>query len=144
MTTNTGGCHCGNISVRLTLSKPPADCPLRACQCSFCRAHATRTVSDPGGLFEIAAKDWVLVEKYRFDSKTADYLICKRCGVYVAAICETPKGLRAVVNVNALDDRAAFTQAPALPDYAGETPENRLARRAVNWMPAKVRGGLLS
>ncbi len=138
MTTHAGGCHCGNISVRLILSKPPGDCPLRACQCSFCRAHATRTVSDPQGLFEVAAKDWALVEKYRFDTRTAEYLVCRRCGVYVAALCETAQGLRAVVNVNALDGRAQFTQTPALPDYSGETPDTRLARRAVNWMPAVV------
>lgn len=139
MTIHAGGCHCGNITISLTLSKAPADSPLRACQCSFCRAHASRTVSDPQGLFEIGAKDWALVEKYRFDTRTADYLICKRCGVYVAALCETPQGLRAVVNVNALDGRAQFTQAPALPDYSGETPDTRLARRAVNWMPATIR-----
>jgi len=44
--------------------------------------------------------------------------------------------LRAVVNVNSLDDRAAFTQPPAAPDYDGETTESRLERRAANWMPA--------
>lgn len=136
---HTGGCHCGNIATTLTLSKAPADSPLRACRCSFCRAHATRTVSDPLGSFEVRAEDWNQVEKYRFDSKTADYLICKRCGVYVAALCETPDGLRAVVNVNALDDRAQFTQPPSLPDYSGETKENRLTRRARNWMPAAIR-----
>lgn len=133
---HAGGCHCGNVKVSLCLSKAPADSPLRACQCSFCRAHSTRTVSDPQGLFEVSAKDWAQVEKYRFGTRTADYLICKTCGVYVAALCETPKGLRAVVNVNALDDRAAFTQTPEKPDYIGETWDARLARRAERWMPA--------
>jgi hypothetical protein len=133
-----GGCHCGNVQVRLRLSKPPSDNPLRACSCSFCRAHQTRTVADPAGLFEVTAKDWRLVEPYRFGSRTADYLICRRCGVYVGAICETAGGLRAVVNVNCLADRALFTQVPSTPDYDGETSEARLARRAVNWMPALV------
>ena len=58
--------------------------------------------------------------------RTADYLLCRRCGVYVGAVCETRSGLRAVVNVNCLDDRAAFTQAPAAPDYDGEATEARL------------------
>lgn len=133
-----GGCHCGNIRVALRLSKPPAENPLRACACSFCRAHATRTVADPAGLFELRAADWSLVEPYRFGSRTADYILCRRCGVYVAALCETASGLRAVVNVNSLDDRAAFTMTPAAPDYDGETVEARLARRAANWMPAVV------
>ena len=134
-----GGCHCGNIHLRLRLSRPPAASPLRACACSFCRAHATRTVADPAGEAEIWAEDWALVEPYRFGSGTADYLLCRRCGVYVAAVCETAAGTRAVVNVNAIADRAAFTQAPAVSDYEGETAAQRLARRAQKWMPAIVR-----
>lgn len=80
-----------------------------------------------------------MVEPYRFGSRTADYLICRRCGVYVGAICETAAGLRAVVNVNCLMDRAHFTQEASAPDYDGETSEARLARRAANWMPALVK-----
>lgn len=79
-----------------------------------------------------------MVEAYRFGSGTAEFLLCRRCGVYVGAVCETSAGLRAVVNINCLDDRAAFTQAPAAPDYDGETTDARLDRRATNWMPASV------
>src|SRR6185369_7471414 len=110
---HTGGCHCGNISVRLRLSLPPAEVALRSCSCGFCRAHGTRTVSDRNGAAEIDAEDWSLVERYRFGSRTADYMLCRRCGVYVGAVCETSSGLRAVVNVNCLDDRALFTLTPA-------------------------------
>jgi hypothetical protein len=84
------------------------------------------------------ADDWALVEPYRFGSRTADYLVCRRCGVYVVAVCETPAGTRAVVNTNALTERAAFTRAPSAMDYDGETVAARLARRAVNWMPARI------
>jgi hypothetical protein len=135
---HSGGCHCGNITVRLRLSKPAAKMNLRSCSCSFCRAHGTRTVSDRDGLVEITASDWSQVERYRFGSRTADYTLCRRCGVYIGALCETGSGLRAVLNVNCLDDRAAFTQTPAAPDYDGETTDARLARRAMNWMPASV------
>ena len=76
-----------------------------------------------------------MVERYRFGSRTADYLLCRRCGVYVGAVCETSSGVRAVVNVNCLDDRANFTQTPAAPDYDGEATDARLDRRATNWMP---------
>ncbi|MGA8320879.1 MAG: hypothetical protein WB774_08715 [Xanthobacteraceae bacterium] len=134
-----GGCHCGNIHVRLRLSKAPPDSPLRACACSFCRAHNTRTVADPDGLFEMWADDWSLVEPYRFGSRTADYYVCRRCGNYIAAVCDTAAGTRAVVNVNCLADSAAFAQTPAAPNYDGETPDARLSRRGVNWMPAQVR-----
>ena len=134
----SGGCHCGNLRTRLTLTREPPYNPLRACGCSFCRAHQTRTVADPDGMFEVWAQDWSLVEPYRFGSRTADYLVCKRCGVYVGAVCETNRGTRAVVNVNALAERAAFTQPPHEPDYEGETPAARAARRSANWMPAVV------
>ncbi len=80
-----------------------------------------------------------MVEPYRFGSHTADYFVCRRCGVYVAALCETSAGTRAVVNVTCLADRASFTQIPAVSNYDGETAETRLSRRAVNWMPAIVR-----
>jgi hypothetical protein len=134
-----GGCHCGNIHVRLRLSKSPQDNPLRACACAFCRAHQTRTVADPDGLFELSADDSSLVEKYRFGSRTADYVVCRRCGVYVAAVCDTSAGTRAVVNTNCLVDRAAFSQVPSVTNYDGEATEERLARRAVRWMPAVVK-----
>ena len=140
---HSGGCHCGNIEVHLRLSKRPEDSYLRACACAFCRGHATRTVADVDGLVELQAKDWSLVELYRFGSATADYLVCRRCGVYVAAICETTAGTRAVVNVNCLDDRAAFTTVPVVSEYDGESTDARLARRAEKWMPALVRRGEL-
>jgi hypothetical protein len=136
---HSGGCHCGNIHVRLRLSKRPQDCPLRACACTFCRSHSTRTVADVDGLVELWADDWPLVERYRFGSRTADYMVCRRCGVYIAAVCETAAGTRAVVNVNCLSDRAGFTSAPAVTEYEGEKTDARLARRVVNWMPAVVR-----
>lgn len=132
---HAGGCHCGNLRVQLRLTRLPADNRIRSCACSFCRAHATRTVSDPAGLFEVWAEDWALVEPYRFGSRTADYLVCRRCGVYIGAVCETAAGLRAVTNTNALNDRDAFTQPPARPDHEGEATEARLARRAANWTP---------
>lgn len=133
-----GGCHCGNLRVHLRLTLPPAEAALRSCRCSFCRAHATRTVSDPNGMLEVWADDWSEVQPYRFGSRTADYLVCRRCGVYIGAVCETPAGMRAVVNTNSLAERALFTQDPARPDHDGEETAARLARRAANWTPAVV------
>ena len=78
------------------------------------------------------------MSRYRFGLRTADFLVCQRCGVYVGAVCETPSGLKAVVNVNTLKDRALFTQPIDPVDYDGETAQSRTARRAARWMPAKV------
>jgi len=111
---------------------------LRACGCSFCRAHNTRTTSDPQGSVEIWAEDWSLVEPYRFGSRTAEFLICRRCGVYIGALGETAAGIRAVINTNCLGDRAAFTGQLHPVSHDGEGTEDRLARRAANWTPATI------
>jgi hypothetical protein len=42
--------------LHLHLSEAPQDTRLRACGCSFCRAHNTRTISDPHGSVEIWPK----------------------------------------------------------------------------------------
>jgi hypothetical protein len=133
---SSGGCHCGNIHVRVRLTRPPEETPTRACTCSFCRSHNPRMVSDPDGLFEFQADDWSLVERYRFGTRTCDFLICRRCGVFIAAVAEMRLGVRAVVNVNCMNDRASFTSAPTMHEFQGETTESRLSRRATNWMPA--------
>jgi hypothetical protein len=96
-------------------------------------------VSDPEGLFEVWADDWSLVEHYRFGTCTCDFLICRRCGVFIAAVTELPAGAQAVVNVNCLDDRERFTSVPTLHNFEGETIETRSSRRAGNWMPAVIR-----
>jgi hypothetical protein len=138
---HVGGCHCGNIRIQVRLTAPPADMRVRSCACSFCRSHGTRTVSDPAGQAGLWVSDWALVAKYRFGSRTADYLLCRQCGVYVGAVCETPSGPRAVINTLCLSDRADFVQEAARTDHDGETVAERLARREANWMPLVVRHG---
>jgi hypothetical protein len=135
-----GGCHCGNLRIEVRLTKRPAEMPVRSCSCSFCQTHGTRTVSDPSGQVEVWASDWSMVQGYRFGSRTADYLICRACGVYRGAVCDTASGRRMVVNTRCLDDRAAFTADATHPDYDGEATEARLVRRAANWTPLVLHG----
>jgi len=59
--------------------------------------------------------------------------------VFIAAVSEMTARARAVVNVNCLSDRERFTSVPAVHDFEGETVEDRLSRRAANWMPAVIR-----
>jgi hypothetical protein len=92
--------------------------------------------ADLEGLFEVWAGDWSLVENYRFGTRTCDFLICRRCGVFIAAVSEMAGGARAVINVNCLSDRERFTALPAVHDFEEETIEIRSARRTANWMPA--------
>ena len=88
MAEHRGGCHCGNLRVTLLLTQEPAVVRLRACGCSFCRAHNTRTASDPDGFVSICAGDWAQVQFYRFGTGTANFVICRNCGVYIGAIGE--------------------------------------------------------
>ena len=135
---HSGGCHCGNIHVLLRLSKPPKDNPVRTCTCSFCRSHNPRMISDPAGLLEVSADDWSLVELYRFGMRTADFVICRRCGVFIAAISNLSTEPCAAVNVNCLKDRALFTAPATIHEFQSETLEARASRRTDNWMPAVV------
>jgi hypothetical protein len=67
---------------------------------------------------------------YRFGTGTAEFVICRNCGVYIGAIGDSGSGMRAVINTICLDDRALFTREPAPTDHDGETIEDRLASRA--------------
>jgi len=48
------------------------------------RKHGARTITDPKGCMKITVRAAENLIRYRFGLKTADYLVCGRCGVYVA------------------------------------------------------------
>jgi hypothetical protein len=136
----SGGCHCGNITVSYrTMVAPEAVVP-RACQCSFCRKHNTRAVSDPQGTLEISVHDAKALNRYRFGMKAADFLICRNCGVYIAAFMPDPTDDHAFATLmaNVLNEQARFSQA-APADYAGEDEAGRRQRRRQRWTPASLR-----
>ena len=81
-----GQCHCGNLAVTFRSAAAPEDTPVRACQCSFCRKHNTRAVADPNGEAQITVRDESALQRYRFGLGTAEFLVCGRCGVYIAAV----------------------------------------------------------
>ena len=100
-----GGCHCGNITLCFNISSSFDELPIRACQCSFCRKHNVRATADPNGELEVYIKDKSKLSKYRFGLGITDFLVCKECGIYVAAVMEDPENgkLLATCVVNALD-----------------------------------------
>lgn len=134
-----GGCHCGNIGVIYRTTSAPEDTVPRACQCSFCRKHNTRAVSDAGGTLAISVADADQLNRYTFGRRTAEFLICRTCGVYVAAFMPDPgdAGGVATLMVNVLDDQGRFPEAIAA-DYAGEDEVSRRRRRRANWTPASL------
>ncbi len=137
-TDHHGSCHCGAIEVVVTLSRPPERTPVRCCDCSFCRIHGARAVTDPSGFVRLRLRSPTLVQLYRFGLETAEFFVCRRCGAYVAALAQTPSGPKATVNANVLHDRAAFSAVPESVNYDGETAESRLARRGERWTPASI------
>src|SRR5262245_17511779 len=133
-----GRCHCGAIALSFTTWRAIDELPLRECQCSFCRKHAARTTTDPEGFAEIRVREPGALARYRFGLATADYLVCARCGVYLAAVMEEAGGGYAVVNTNVFDERAAFA-GPATPTvYDHEDEAARRARRRKVWTPALI------
>ena len=133
-----GGCHCGAVAVEFETALPVASLPLRACACSFCRRHAARTTSDPEGRVRITVRDPANLSRYRFALRTADFLLCRNCGAYVAALYSDASRVWAVVNVNVLDRRAEFDREVKAVDYGQESVEARCARRRKMWTPAAV------
>ncbi|TPJ59326.1 aldehyde-activating protein [Mesorhizobium sp. B2-7-1] len=140
MTVHSGGCHCGNIRLSFSTALDPAALEIRACQCSFCTRHGSRAAADPNGRLVISVADRDRLQVYRFGLRTADYLVCRDCGVYVAAIAGEDDDATAVVIVNALDERERFSCEPVAVRFDTETREQRLARRRSAWMPVEIQG----
>jgi hypothetical protein len=135
--TYPGSCHCGAVTVSFTATRPLADLLLGRCDCSFCRRHGARTVSDPGGELVIKAPGRAL-RRYRFGLRITDMLLCATCGVYVAALISHDGQDYATLNANMLDVRDSLDPAPPLASYGGETAEARIARRLAKWTPTRL------
>jgi hypothetical protein len=109
----TGGCHCGNITVSIELSSTPGTYHPRACDCDFCRKHGAAWVSDPQGSLAIRICEERAAARYAQGAGIAEMLLCRRCGVLVAALWAEPR-LYGVVNTGALDARSEFAQTQAV------------------------------
>ncbi len=128
------GCHCGAIGSTFRASQAPESWVVRACRCSFCRAHGARTISDPDGSITFHIADAAQLQRYRFGAGSADFVVCRRCGVYLAAVLTSSRGQFATLNINTL--RPPVHALEALPvSYEGESAEQRKRRREQHWTP---------
>ena len=135
MRTFEGCCHCGALSFAYQTAVPPARWSVRACQCGFCRAHAVATTSDPSGRLSFHVRQKASVQRYRFGLATADFLVCRACGVYLGAQAQTARGAFGIVNTRALTPLPAELPLAVAADYGSEDATQRLARRAQRWTP---------
>ena len=117
----------------------PEDIEPRACQCSFCRQHQSRSVSDPTGRLRITVANGDLLSRYQFAMKSIEFLICRECGVYVAGFMPDPTDDKAIgtLMISALDGRTGFPQ-PVPKDYDDQPREDRAERRRKVWTPATL------
>ena len=129
----TGACHCGAISVEYETVAPVL---LRQDGCGFCSSRGVKSASDPQGRLNIDAG--VRLTRYRFGHKTADYLICPRCGTYVAASMDGPDGPVAVVNVVGLDIEGLADLPAVFASLDGESVAARNQRRLERWTPLSL------
>lgn len=134
----SGSCHCGALTIELATDRAPRDLPVRVCGCSFCARHRPRYTSDPSGHSTIRATSEAAISRYRFGLRLADFLICRTCGVFVAAY-EPGDPSRAVLNLEVLDRASELVgEATAFTAYDSEDVPTRAARRARAWTPATL------
>ena len=130
-----GSCHCGAIEWKYRTALAPPQWPVRSCQCSFCRRHATRCTSDPAGSVEFSVVDRDALHRYRFGLQTAEFLMCRRCGVYIGAYAADPGGGFATLNLNALKTSVDGIPATTPTYYDSEDRDGRIRRREQRWTP---------
>src|SRR6476620_1482488 len=92
------GCHCGALTVEFHSARPLAP---RACDCTFCRKHGARSVSDPDGRAIIRATGGIELIRYRFGLKTSDFLIFPLFVIYLGALTDIEGQTYSVLNLNA-------------------------------------------
>jgi hypothetical protein len=133
-----GSCHCGNLNFTFAWPDYRSPIPVRACGCDLCTKHRAVWTSHPKGRFRLAVADEQLLNRYRFGTKTADFHVCRACGVMPITTCLIASTRYAVVNVHTFNDmdRARFIGQTT--DFEGETTENRLARRERTWTPEAI------
>ena len=133
-----GSCHCGNIAFTLDWAPEPTEIPARACTCSFCTKRGGVWTSCPTGALTVQVRDPAQVSRYSFGTRTAEFHVCAQCGVVPVVTSNIHDHLYAVVSVNAFDNVDATMLRHASASFDAENEEQRLARRARNWI-ANVR-----
>jgi hypothetical protein len=128
-----GSCHCGNVEFTLFTNKEVVGFLPRRCSCSMCRRHGASYISDPDGRLELRYRDGSQLSLYRIGHRTAQWVICSRCGVLTAVLCEIEGRLRAVVRVQSMVDHS-FPQPEVMTNFDPESVEERLQRRAKTWI----------
>jgi len=79
--------------------------------------------------------DPTALQRYRFALMTADFLICKQCGVYLGAVVDTQDGRFGIINTHALRSAPPDIADVGAISYDGEDAAGRISRREERWTP---------
>ena len=128
-----GACHCGNIRFALTWLPAPVTIQARACGCSFFLSGVWTSCA--GGALRVTVRDAALVQRYAFGTRTADFLICRACGVVPLVTSDIAGRRYAVVNVNTFEEFDRALLPPGTGELRGGAHrKERLARRQRHWI----------
>ena len=123
-----GSCHRGAIGWTYRTALAPSQWPVRSCQFSFCRRHATRYTSDPAGTVAFSVADRDALRHYRFGLRMAEFPVCRGYGVYIGASASGPGGGFATLNLDALKTPVEGIPASTPTFYDAEDREGRFRR----------------
>ncbi len=88
-------------------------------------------------MLTIRIADEMRLVRYMFAHRTAEFLVCRDCGVYVAAVTVGNDEQRAIAQLNAITEDQEFGFAVAV-DYSHESKVERVQRRRNVWMPTSI------
>lgn len=128
-------CHCGALTARYRTSVPTASWPVRACQCEFCTAHGALSTSDPAGSLTFSASDPKFLQRYQFGTRSADFMICRACGVFLGAVMTQGAQRWGVLNLRTLRPPPSDLPMPQPMQYGAEGAQDRSQRRTARWTP---------
>lgn len=132
MLTLTGACHCGKIQFSAELSRPLSSYAPRACDCDFCQKHAATYLSDPSGQLRIHLDSDGAPHTYRQGSETAEFLVCRNCGVLTAVLFHDSARIYAAINTKAVDGHPTLgTPTPVSPKALSAS--EKVQRWKENW-----------
>ena len=94
--------------------------------------------SDPAGSLEFRATDAGLVRRYRFGVRSANFLICRECRLFVGVQMESDEDRYGVLNVLALRPLLSGLPVAGPMDYGAETGVVRRLRHESNWTPVET------
>ena len=128
-------CRCGSLGYHFSTAITPPQWKVRKCICSFCSSQRNHLhVSDPLGQVSYQISTLANLHRHQFSTKTANFLTCSNCNIYLGAIMSIQDTSFAVLNAEIIDLAMALPK-PVLVSFDGETITQHIRRRIERWTP---------